>query len=67
MATIEGLTERLEKLDKKDRYFTIEDIIGVIHLPAEAWFEELQRRHPLKSLDPAMVEGILSRRDEPMD
>ena len=64
MATVESLTRRLDKLDENRRYYRIEDIILAQPMAGESLIQTLQREHPGKDFDPAMVASCL-KHDSP--
>ncbi len=55
MATVESLAKRLDKFNENRRYYSIEDIILAQPMAGESLIEALQRDHPGKDFDPAMV------------
>ncbi len=59
MPTVESITKRLDDLDKDRGYFGIEDLIWAYEMAGESMFEVLHREHPLKTFNPAMVQGLL--------
>ena len=62
MATIEGIKKRLDDLDKDRGYFKIEELLLALSSPlaGESFTEALHREHPFKTINPAMVQSILS-------
>lgn len=61
MASVESLTRRLDKLDENRRYYRIEDFILAQPMAGESLIETLQREHPGKDFDPAMVASCLKQ------
>ena len=59
MATIESIAKRLDDLDQDRGYFTIEDFIFERPIDGESLLEAMQREHPLKIFNPAMLRDLL--------
>ena len=60
MPTVEGITKRLDALDEDRGYFTIEDIVSARTITGELQLEDMCRKHPSKTFNPALIESILS-------
>ncbi len=59
MATVDCLKKRLDALDEDRGYFTIEDLVSACTIRGELQFEELYRKHPSKTINPALLESIV--------
>lgn len=62
MATVENLAKRLDRLGKDRGYFTIEDIILAKPMAGESLVQAIQREHPGKDFDPAMLASCVKDR-----
>ena len=59
MATIESLAKRLDDLDHDRGYFSIEEIVSANAMNNESLIDAVQREHPFKTFNPAMLRDLL--------
>lgn len=59
MATIESIAKRLDDLDRDRGYFSIEEIFSAKPMKDESIIDAVQREHPFKTFNPAMLRDLL--------